>query len=1845
MDPASKTKVVRRINEWKLKLIDLSRRNRLINFTPTKSSSLHIISPEIDVIFERLVVKSRPMEVWIPKDTFNRTRLSQLGRKTQLVTSEEDPKQLERTLRNLTRRSASEYRERGVRILYISFGLLTWNDVTTNTVIKSPLLLTPIEVTRKTTLDPYKIEVPSVEEEVVINPALILKLQNDHKIELPPLPDFESQKASDYLLAVEEALQGMGWKLEASVNVGLFSFQKLVMYQDLNDNVERISEHPIVQALAGVSNRNQLLENLPKEEELDLVNPKTTFQVLDADSSQQLCIQYALTGQSFVMHGPPGTGKSQTIANMISEFIANGKSVLFVSEKMAALEVVFNRLKAKNLDDYCLELHSQKANKREVVEELNRCLTEHLRQRASITEEELDRLVNRRMQLNAYVDALHKVHNPLGLSAYQVLCLSAELEKTPLIPSGYPRFGELDQRKMLELEDLVRRLSNSWAVVEEGYNFPWRGCVEDQFTPETRSNWIHLLESTVKSLTEMISDSEKFSTALGLHPPRTIRDYERLRTLSDLVSSTPKPPIHWLEDSDLGVIKSQAEAYSKSWESYRSTVRELKKRYDTRLLVLSPGTAERVETSWIEIRGLLAQSKGDGGLLAKREKFKEFLVSLPTFLEELRVNADKISRILGIKEEVHTLNEVMKASELSLLCQEPSRPPRLWLEKRVLDKVKTTLRDLKKDYDSREALKERLSGYTDEILSLDLDYLLNYFENSQSVLRYLRPSYYRNKSLLTRVRKDARSSFNILEDLRSAKELKSLLEKIEASHENDVKALGPYYRDDSNLEEAEKAVKTAERVIIIFREKRVPKTLRDNLCYGTTPSEELIQTGFKVKDSISQWTKETDMLKQLIPLRRMPNTGKQLKRSDLKDVTEWSYEVSERLNRLEQVSAEALATRLSDIPSTYEDLIMDLKTVEKLQLFEVEVGEDEEKYREVFGGLYDGLHTDWDKVIRAVAWTTQLIRSQTHGLSDELKNAVVEEGGPVPPDPLITERWGRISKNLMDLKDRFSPPLITNPNDLLDLNELKDRLTILRDRIDELQVWVDFKSTGKRLQGEGLGEFIDRLIAQRTDRGALVDVFKKSMYQGLLDLIFFEDKILKDFRGHDHEQLIKDFKDLDQRFIQLTSYRVIENANSNKPQGVFVQAPDSEITILMREAAKKRRHMPLRELFDKVPNLIRRLKPCLMMSPISVSQFLIPGGLEFDLIVFDEASQIYTEDAVGSIYRGNEIVIAGDPKQLPPTPFFQTTMSDDFDWDEDSYGFDLFDSVLDECMSIGLPVKMLRWHYRSKHDSLISFSNDRYYDGRLVLFPASRMGADDLGVEFVHVSDGVYSRGGTRDNIKEAEVVTNLVFDHFEKHPEKTLGVVTFSIAQMNRVQDSIDNHLRSKPGFEKFFVEDRLNGFFVKNLENVQGDERDVIIFSVGYGYDDEGKMTMNFGPLNKPGGERRLNVAITRAKEKVILVSSIRYDDISLDSSKAEGVNSLRSYLRYAEKRPRKLDETKVETPYGFNIELEVAKEVENLGYKAVPWVGSSTFRVDVGVIDTEDPGRFMLGIMCDGDDYRTASTARDRDRLRIQILEGLGWRIHRVWSPDWVQRRSTEVKRLESALRMAEKKPIIKNHEKKVVVFESNKVAKLQVTQKPVEQLPELKPYVAYKIKTRNNLSKYPSEQKERMLSRYRKEVRNILPKFVSEEGPVHIDLAFSRINSALNVRRATAELREVYMDELKKANGKRFTEKNEFLWPSKLKTVQVRTPVNGNKDTFRSIQHIPPEEIVQAMLLVAKHSFGLSAETLMNETASILGFKRTGANIKTALTQAYGRAKSQGLLSLDDGVVLYTDSKGS
>ena len=1836
--------VLRRINEWKLKLIDLSRRNQLIYFTP-RGSVIELISPDLNTIYSRLV-KGKEWKIFQPAVDegalpFERQdKLIKPKSREELIPSVEDPKILEKTLRNLYRRSVSEYRERGVRILYVALANLRWRELESAEEIRSPLLLIPVEIVRERPYEPYKIRVPDGEESLILNPALSLKLKNDFKIELPQPPEPEELNIQGFFEKIIASAPGLGWSIEPKAHLGLFSFYKLVIYKDLEEHTDKIVKHPIVRALAGVNPGNLVKGYLPKEEDLDrILEPRNVFQVLDADSSQQLCIQYALACQSFVMHGPPGTGKSQTIANIISESIAAGKSVLFVSEKMAALEVVYNRLRECGLDEFCLELHSHKANKREVVAELSRSLTEHLKPGRGVSEAELENLRERRDMLNSYVEALHKERLPIEASAFELLTRLNKLKGVPLVNSNYPYFNSLTPKKLLELEDLIRRLINVWSVVEEE-DFPWRGCKASAFTSEVKMDWVNLLEDSISALNQLMRESESYAGRLGLNPPKIMGEYEWLREVSELLKATPRPPANWFEEYDLAQLEKKAEKNSVEYSSYWARRRSLEQFYDGRFLRLPLGRSRELEIAYDMLSEALNISEDSENLLFESsDEFSSYIRNIPEKLETWKDTALKLSSMLGLSIRCGSISEIRDICEVSCLCGEKIKPEASWLKKEKLKEARKVFEEAKQDYLRIDHLRGELKEYKEDLLKLDLDNLIEWLEGpGSSPLKYFRPKYYEIKQVLSNASKSGRVPKSILKDLEMAKELRLLEEKVNSRREIVKKTLLSYYQGPHpDFDSAEKALKIADRVLRIIKAEETPEALIKNLSKGGIPDEALIKTGRELRDEMKTWFSETKRFEALIPLKKMSKTGKPLLRSPLEDVSDWAEELYERLIRVVNLSSDALATRISKHPPNYRRLVSDLRGAEALQAFESTVEAFWEENSREFGRKFRGLDTDWDDIKKSIDWTRRVRGVLRSEVPKPLIAAVSEEAEEDLKHPQFS-LLEKISSAIETINERFEKPLWVDLK-RLDLRELTSELERLFSRVEDLGIWVDYKDLRKRLEEEGLGRFLSELVQRRVERTQLLDYFYKSIYQGLVERIFDEDPVLKNFRGKAHEQLISEFQRLDRRFVELSSSRVIRKANELRPQGLILQAPDSEITILQREAVKKRKHLPIRDLFDRIPNLLRRLKPCLMMSPISVSQFLIPEKLHFDLVIFDEASQIYTEDAVGAIYRGDQLIVAGDNKQLPPTPFFKYTLEEDFDWDEEAgYEFDVFDSVLDECMAIGLPVNMLRWHYRSKHDALINFSNERFYDRKLILFPSPYKNHEDLGVRFVYVPDGVYDRGGARNNPKEADVVADLVFSHFRDHPEKSLGVVTFNLSQMNTIQDMIEQRRAENPEFEQFFVENRLQGFFVKNLENVQGDERDVMIFSVGYGYDKGGKITMNFGPLNKPGGERRLNVAITRAREKVVIVSSIRYLDFDLSATQAPGVVSLYHYLLYAEKRKEAEEVEKAGRDESTWLLIEdVLDAVGDLGYQGVPMIGSGIFRVDIGVRDPKNPEKYVLGILCDGEGYASAATARDRDRLRQQVLESLGWRVYRIWSPDWVHNRKTSLENLQRAIEEAliSKKT---RSPREVKPLKTSEFRQVDIVKARSDELPEVTHYSLVELYPRRDLRALLKFDKGRFLSGYVSEVRSLLPRLVSGEGPIHSKRAQRRINHCLGLKRNTPYLQRAFSVALRGClEAGSVNKRGEFLWPRREIEIKVRAPVYGVEETFRSIEEIPPEEIKKAVTLCVEHSFSIKPERLVSETGKIFGFRQLSNTTRAVITRIIDEMVENGVLTIADGYV--------
>jgi hypothetical protein len=564
----------------------------------------------------------------------------------------------------------------------------------------------------------------------------------------------------------------------------------------------------------------------------------------------------------------------------------------------------------------------------------------------------------------------------------------------------------------------------------------------------------------------------------------------------------------------------------------------------------------------------------------------------------------------------------------------------------------------------------------------------------------------------------------------------------------------------------------------------------------------------------------------------------------------------------------------------------------------------------------------------------------------------------------------------------------------------------------QTQRWCGWREAAGSAEQLGLAPLVGALTAGSITSEQILYAFELGYARWWIEQVVDSEEALRTFIADHHEDAIAQFAEIDDRVAKLARQVLAGRLSGNVPPRTAF-GRDPEFGVLAREIEKKARHLPLRRLFGQMPTALTRLAPCLMMSPLSVAQYLPADAQPIDVVIFDEASQIPVWDAIGAIARCKQVIVVGDPKQLPPTAFFDRS-SEGYD---DASDLEDLESILDECLGANIPHKRLAWHYRSRHESLIAFSNERYYDGRLVTFPSPV--TDDRAVRYVHVPDGVYERGSGRVNREEAravvrEVVKRLLDPDFAVL-SSSLGIVTFNTEQQHLIETMLDQERRSRTELEQFFGPEWHEPVFVKNLETVQGDERDVILFSVGYGPDATGRMSQNFGPLNKDGGTRRLNVAITRARSELIVFATLKPDHIDLSRTRAAGVADFKHFLEYAEhgrgalaRAAAPLDRDP-ESPF----EDAVRKALEERGWAVHPQVGVAGFRVDLGIVHPDAPGRYLAGVECDGASYHRSATARDRDLLRERVLRGLGWRIHRVWSTDWWVDTGTAIARLTAAV----------------------------------------------------------------------------------------------------------------------------------------------------------------------------------------------------------------------------------------
>ena len=1550
---------IKKLDRWAELLLDTGKRNNLVNFKDTQTSTVEVLYPETADLFAK-AESSAAFEVYNPllmeteedtpseespdEDATNKApspnSQKRKGNDSSVKWMPPRPVYLKEhaakvrkygqvllynavhpiaALKNIHKRAASAIEETGVNVAYMVFGFIHWKDNNgTDAVYSAPLLLAPVLFENESTIEPYRIRM--TEDDVIVNPTFNFKLRTEYNASLPTLGD---ETFDEYVTKVTDVASKLGWTVTKECKIGIFSFLKINMYQDLKENAEIIMTHPNVRLLLGdkptsvPSEKTDLPSSAVGNLLLDLHN------VVDADSSQLEAIRMAKEGQSFVLQGPPGTGKSQTITNILAECLSDGKKVLFVSEKLAALNVVYEKLKQAGLEEFCLELHSHKANKKEVIAELCRTIRKPPTRVKAEAMAEITAKMQSQEALDAYVSALHVTRPVVCKTLFQLLNSHAALSHVEDIDYVIPHVDTLDEAYLTELCALLDQYSAFVPTIGKDYRtHPWFGFSSKDLSRRTKLTIQQDIQNAAAALTALSEEAKILEQKCGISIP----DLQTLRRYCDFL-----------------------------------------------------------------------------------EFFSKSDVLTPALLSEAAVQdaRNALASLIPLADEVIAFR-----------------------------------RELNRDY-------------SDDLYKLD----------GADLHKKLTRQYDRFFSRL----------FN-----------------------------GEYR-----------------------------KILQDiNLCrtYGN-------------RSSYTEAVHVTGLLK--------------------------NYQ-----NKLAQFNT--LSPRLES----------------------------------VLGSAFVGVDSDWNTI------TADLDK-----LEQQL--TTVKDLGILPTFSPITHKQ---SRNRMASIAQNASKILTESHATLEtvaalfdpgfwnfhtttLQEQIDKCTACPAAMDSLENWCRFYDLLRKLISRNALPFIHYLIEHGLSNRKVSDVYRRAYYCQYIDHVIYNEPILAKFTRITQDETVKTFAEKDEFQFSISQARIKASLSAERP-ALDILAAGSATATLLREGEKKRKQKSIRTLLSEIGDLAQVLKPCFLMSPLSVSTFLSASDIRFDVVVFDEASQIFPQDAIGAIYRGSQLIVVGDSRQMPPSNFFNTSVEPD-DSDEERGDVTDFESILDICSTTFSQIR-LKWHYRSRYEQLIAFSNQNFYENDLVTFPSVQTDRPWIGVDYHHV-DGTFDRR-TKTNRREAEYIVDLIYQNIDMFPDRSLGVVAFSVSQQDLIDKLLSKRRQTHPDKEAFFRSDRKEPFFIKNLETVQGDERDTIIFSVGYARDDEGKLLHNFGPLNQAGGERRLNVAVTRAKLNVQLVSSIHHTDIDLGRTKAEGSRLLKEYLNYAENGPMTLRPNtpdSEEEGYRTSFEDEVAQFLREQGYNVDAHVGCSAFRIDLG-LRIPDSLDYALAIECDGDSYRDAKNARDRDRLRQEVLERMGWIYYRIWSTDWYKNNQIEKDRLLAVVTDALHSP------GKFVLPDQEEVP-------PTFDVPAEVKHSAFPIYQEVNLME--------AYTRCQRSYQAAVVKLLQSEAPLSEEWLIKRSVEIFHREKVTSVVVAEYREAMSGYQNRGIEILDGFLYLRDQTDYRLRIPAPDQPP--REIKYISLEDLAAGMFEVICQNVSVDKNCLFHLIATKLGFARAGNAIQERLELAL--QKLADIVDLSDDIL--------
>lgn len=1669
--------ILKALEKMRLRLLDLTMHNRLLNFKHSPGKCIQFVDAQPNTVFRRFMDGTDKKIILLPipephrgewvhiagrltrpeaKDyamkigvdpSFELPLVNQQTNDTGSVRALYYPEDLERHCRKLHREMKSALEETGANMLFLVFGFLEFPEKgPAERTMTAPLISVPV-IIEKGDLDRatrhYRYHISYSGEELAENLSLREKLRQDHGFDLPVF-DEDENTPDDYFGTIRQAIQNKhGWKLKRQMTLALLSFTKMLLVRDIDPSkwpslgkgLSALADHPIVRMVfEGVRHVDGDGSGLGLGEDYDIdVHPLNNIPLIyDADSSQHSALIDALSGRNMVVEGPPGTGKSQTITNLIAAAITEGKKVLFVSEKMAALEVVKKRLALAGLDDFCLELHSNKTQKKRVLQAIETRKDKHFSLPRALSAQ-LDALEEKRTALKAYADLLNSVvGNVQGLTIHSVIWKAErhrrgcgdEWKATQDLT--VPTAHALTDAECQSLRDTLVHVCRQYRHIGTfGMGHPFWGFFPTELMPGAELT----IERAMREFLPRFEDFKKTfeEAAAFLGGEQLELSSEKARTLiAALVSITPTefrpgmsrailPKLFHAVDPEA----KAAEAVLRQFDEKLKCVRNLRADVGDRLKrtdVLTKADSNAAEALRKNLSALVLMGQSCQGV--------EVLAN-----NILRVSAEASRALQKLEECGHIIGIAFDGSEattrkMRALVDIAQTAPRDLLQYRhlglkkpgagaVVEKARETLQRIKKE---RAALSERL--YLDVVpVDSALTQAILVLREGDAWYRIFQ-SRWRQACRLHRTLEKIKTKKNGAQRLQELETLHALQKDTTSWNANQPykDALGSLYQgEDTQFDKATKLVSWLTIAQRALTEARLDESIFNVHEVTEARLIEMARCLSQLKEAIAALIAGRELLKQQFP-------ESQAVREKLREAATWPL-LANLLNQLGALIKDAANSLCAWSPGNISVAESLQAVVSCVALPAAVRGVDEDTVaKTLLGKEFRSTETNTESAWDAVVYGRNVLilklpRTITRMLISDGVDANFEKfAGYVKA---IQAGWDIVDGFSRDMAEygRFDVKLWVGKefSDVEFAPALVARTKQAAASMDKLLSWVQYMQATARARERELADFVSLLESGKVGPNHLPDSFGYRFYGSITSRLFRAYPALGQFAGTTHETIRAEFASLDRDIIKLRGQECAHKAAQKgaPPLGTSGARVDdkTELSLLTYLMPQIRPRMSIRKMMRQAGRAIQAFKPCFMMGPQAVAQFLEPGAVRFDIVVMDEASQLKPEEAIGAIARGRQLIVVGDPKQLPPTTFFDRlslTAEDGEDEGQQAAAL-MSQSILDVCIGHFQPVRTLRWHYRSKHESLIAFSNHNFYKN-LIIFPSPYPKSKRLGVHYRYISNGIYQ---DQMNVVEAKHVTDAVIDHMLNRPEDSLGVVTLNLKQRDLIEELLEQRYRNLQKTEAYRSHwDREGmGFFVKNLENVQGDERDVIFISATFGRaQGTNVVRQNFGPISRADGWRRLNVLFTRARKAVQVFTSMSPEDVVVDANTPLGTKTLHDYLEYA-RSGILVDITPTGGEAESDFEFAVAEMLRIHGFEVEPQLGVAGFRIDMAVKHPNYLSAYLAAIECDGATYHSGVSVRDRDRIRQEILESLGWknRIWRIWSTDWFRNPGRETAKL--------------------------------------------------------------------------------------------------------------------------------------------------------------------------------------------------------------------------------------------